>query len=67
MHAITLFSKYFQMISIAGSNDPPLGGSMRVAYNDLDDRAGLYGYLQINRYAHIHTHTYTDTYKALGT
>ena len=25
--------------------DPPLGGSMRVAYNDSDDRAGLRGYV----------------------
>ena len=37
--------------------DPPLGGSMRVAYNDYDDRAGLRGYVQFNKYKHTHTHT----------
>ena len=29
---------------------------MRVAYNDQDDRAGLRGYVQFNKYAHTHTH-----------
>ena len=32
--------------------DPPLGGSMRVAYNGWDDRAGLRGYVQFNKYTH---------------
>ena len=34
---------------------------MRVAYNDSDDRAGLRGYVQFNKYTYIHTyiHTYT--------
>ena len=30
--------------------DPPLGGSMRVAQNGLDDRAGLRGYVQSDKY-----------------
>ena len=30
---------------------------MRVAWNDLDDRAGLHGYVQFNKYTHTHTHT----------
>ena len=34
--------------------DPPLGGPMRVAYNDSDDRAGLRGYVQFNKYTYIH-------------
>ena len=29
---------------------------MRVAYNDKDDRAGLRGYVQFNKYTHTHTH-----------
>ena len=29
---------------------------MRVAYNDSDDRAGLRGYVQFNRYTYIHTY-----------
>ena len=28
---------------------------MRVAYNDQDDRAGLCGYVQFNKYTYIHT------------
>ena len=42
-----------------------LGGSMRVAYNDSDGRAGLRGYVQFNKYTYKHTyiHTYiTSTY-----
>ena len=34
-----------------------MGGSMRVALNDYDDRAGLRGYGQFNQYTHTHTHT----------
>ena len=30
---------------------------MRVAYNDQDDRAGLRGYVQFNKYTHTHTNT----------
>ena len=33
-----------------------LGGSTRVEYNDYDDRAGLRGYVQFNKYIHTHTH-----------
>ena len=29
---------------------PPLGGSMRVAYNDKDERVGLRGYVHFNKY-----------------
>ena len=36
--------------------DPPLGGSMRVAQNDSDDRAELRGYVQFNKYTYIHTY-----------
>ena len=43
---------YFTYIHI-----PPLGGSMRVAYNDSDDRAGLRGYVQFNKYIHSYIHT----------
>ena len=39
--------------------DPPLGGSMRVAMNDSDDRAGLRGYVQFNKYTYIHTYIHT--------
>ena len=28
---------------------------MRVALNDSDDRAGLRGYVQLNKYTYIHT------------
>ena len=28
---------------------------MRVAWNDKDDRAGLRGYVQFNKYTHTHT------------
>ena len=41
---------------------------MRVAENDSDDRAGLRGYVQFNKYTYIntyiHTHTYIHTYIA---
>ena len=30
---------------------------MRVTYNNEDDRAGLRGYLQCNKYTHMHIHT----------
>ena len=33
--------------------DPHLGESVRVAQND---RAGLRGYVQFNKYTHTHTH-----------
>ena len=36
--------------------DPTLGGSMRVAQNDSDDRAGLRGYVQFNKYTYIQAH-----------
>ena len=36
--------------------DPPSRGSMRVAKNDSDDRAGLRGYVQFNKYIYIHTY-----------
>ena len=36
--------------------DPHLGESVRVAQND---RAGLRGYVQLNKYTHTHTHTHT--------
>ena len=39
--------------------DPPLGASMRVVQNDYDDRAGLRGYVQFNKYTHTHTYTHT--------
>ena len=29
---------------------------MRVAWNDSDDRAGLRGYVQLNKYTYIHTY-----------
>ena len=35
---------------------------MRVAYIDSDDRAGLRGYVQFNKYTYIHVHTYIHTY-----
>ena len=35
---------------------------MRVAYNDSDDRAGLRGYVQFNKYTQTHIHTYIHTY-----
>ena len=38
-------------------NTPRLGGSMRVAKNDENDRAGLRGYGQFNKHKHTHTHT----------
>ena len=34
---------------------------MRVAYNDSDGRAGLRGYVQLNKYTYIHT--YIPTYQ----
>ena len=30
---------------------------MRVAYNGLDNRAGLRGYVSFNKYTHTHAHT----------
>ena len=30
---------------------------MRVTYNNEDDRAGLRGYVQCNKYTHMHIHT----------
>ena len=44
---------------VTSTIDPPLGGSMRVAKNDSDDRAGLRGYVQFNTYTYIHTYTHT--------
>ena len=41
--------------------DPPLGGSMRVAWNDYDDRAGLRDYVQFNKYTHTLTQTQTHS------
>ena len=37
---------------------------MRVAYNDSDDRAGLRGYVQFNKYTYIQTyiHRHVDRY-----
>ena len=32
---------------------------MRVAWNDSDDRAGLRGYVQFNKYTYIHTYIHT--------
>ena len=32
---------------------------MRVAQNDHDDRAGLRGYVQFNKYTYIHTYIHT--------
>ena len=32
---------------------------MRVAKNDSDDRAGLRGYVQLKKYANIHTYKHT--------
>ena len=32
---------------------------MRVAKNDSDDRAGLRGYVQFNKYTYIHTYIRT--------
>ena len=32
---------------------------MRVAQNDSDDRAGLRGYVQFNKYTYIHTYIHT--------
>ena len=29
---------------------------MRVAYNDSDDRVGLRGYVQFNKFTYIHTY-----------
>ena len=40
--------------------DPPLGGSLRVALTDSDDRAGLRGYVKFNKYTYIHTHIHTS-------
>ena len=31
-----------------------------MAYNDWDDKAGLHGYDQFNKYTHTHTHTHTE-------
>ena len=39
--------------------DPHLGESVRVAQND---RAGLRGYVQFNKYTHTHTHTHKHTH-----
>ena len=39
--------------------DPPLGGSMEAGLNDKDDRAGLRGYVQFNKYTYIHTYIHT--------
>ena len=33
---------------------------MRVAQNAQDDRAGLRGYVQFNKYTHTYTHTHTS-------
>ena len=35
-----------------------------MAQNDSDDRAGLRGYVQFNKYTYMHryTHTHVDTY-----
>ena len=33
----------------------PLGGSLRMAWNDCDDSAGLRGYVRFNKYAYTHT------------
>ena len=41
-------------------------GSMRVALNDLDDKAGLRGYVQFNKYTHTHTHTLESNKEAGG-
>ena len=31
---------------------------MRMAYNDSDDRAGLRGHVQFNKYTYVCDHTY---------
>ena len=33
----------------------PLGGSLRMAWNDCDDSAGLRGYVRFNKYTYTHT------------
>ena len=37
-----------------------------MAYNDYDDRAGLRGYVQFNKYTHTHTHTHSIIDPPLG-
>ena len=36
---------------------------MRVAWSDFDDRAGLRGYVQFDKYTHTHTQSQTHIYK----
>ena len=36
---------------------------MQVAYNDSDDRAGLRGYVQFNKYTFIHIYAYSQAQK----
>ena len=33
-----------------------------MAYNGEDDKAGLSGYVQFNKYTHTHIHTHTHTH-----
>ena len=40
---------------------------MRVAYNDYDDRAGLRGYVQFNKYTYIHTYAQAGANPAVNT
>ena len=39
---------------------------MRVAQNDLDDRAGLRGYVQFNKYTYIHTYIHKISNPQVG-
>ena len=36
---------------------------MRVAWNDLDDRARLRGYVEFNKYTYIHTYIHTEVFE----
>ena len=40
---------------------------MRVAYNDSDDRAGLRGYVQFNKYTYIHPYIHTSIHPSIHT
>ena len=52
----TYIHTYMHTYIVTSIIDPPLGGSMRVASNDSDDKAGLRGYAQFNKYTYIHTY-----------
>ena len=55
-----IHSRVWSEVFVTSIIDPLLGGSMRVAQNDPDVRAGLRSHVQFNKYTYIHMYVAFD-------